>query len=184
MSNTFMSAGSAKSTGGSTFVTNMSLDRSYVYSVLGATPAATPTDIVTLSGSATRLVRVRKIVLSGFATAAGTLAISLLRRSTAHSGGTSTTPAITQLDTRDPAPTAVARLFTANPTVGTLVSPFQSFRLNMGVAAAVGAPITLDLLETEGFVLNGTSEFLAINGNGGTVPTAGVLDIAIYWTEE
>lgn len=180
----FNSAGNIKSTGGNVFGTNMSLDACYVYSVVGATPAATPTDIITLTGSASKLIRVRKIILGGLATAAGSLIISLIRRSTAASGGTSTAPTPLKMRNGDVAATATVALYTANPTVGTAVGTLQSVRVPLQLTAAMAQPVQLDFAETPGICLQGTSDILAINGAGGTVPTNGVLDIAIYWTEE
>lgn len=180
----FNSAGNIKSTGGNVFGTNMSLDACYVYSTVGATPAATPTDILTLTGSASKLIRVRKIVLGGLATAAGSLILSLIRRSAANSGGTSTAPTPQKMWTGNVAATATLALYTANPTTGSAVGTLQSVRVPLQLTAAMVPPIQLDFAETQGIVLQGTSDILAINGAGAAVPTNGVLDIAVYWSEE
>jgi hypothetical protein len=180
----FPTAGSVSLATGENIFTAMSLAPTYSYQVLGATPAATATDVIVLQGSATKLVRIRRIYLGGFATAAGSVTFSLIRRSTAGSGGTSTAPTPVKLATSSPAASAAVRLFTANPTVGTAVATIQSGRINMGVAAAIGAPVLLDFYETSGIILSGTSDYLALTLNGSTIPTAGVLDAAFYWTEE
>jgi hypothetical protein len=61
---------------------------SFAVAGVGITPAATPTDLLTITGSATRTVHIRRITVSGLATTAGTMDVSLVRRSTADAGGT------------------------------------------------------------------------------------------------
>src|ERR1700688_4907112 len=50
--------------------------------------AATPTDVLVIQGSATRTVRIKSIMLSGYANVAGQLVFTVVRRSSANSGGT------------------------------------------------------------------------------------------------
>jgi hypothetical protein len=52
------------------------------------TPAASATDILTINGSSSRTIRVKRISLSGIATSAVSIPISLIRRSTANGTGT------------------------------------------------------------------------------------------------
>jgi hypothetical protein len=60
------------------------------FAVTGAaiTPAATPTDLLVITGSPTATVHIRRITISGVATTAGTMDVSLVRRSSNDKGGT------------------------------------------------------------------------------------------------
>jgi hypothetical protein len=167
--------------------------RTYKYSSLGNTPAATPTDLFTITGSATKTVRVTKIVISGLATAAGQLNPLIIRRSSADSGGTSTAPALLPRDsvnstTSGTAATATLALYTANPaSLGTTVGTLDSCRLFLQVAAG-GSPdvcvFSYGTNDDQLTVLRGTTDILAINFAGAAVPTNGVIDIDVELTEE
>src|SRR5487761_1000216 len=78
---------------------------------LSVTPAATATDIWTLLGSSTKIVRLLKLIISGLATAAATVDIQLIIRSTADSAGTATTPVLVANDSNSSAATAVVSLY-------------------------------------------------------------------------
>lgn len=182
---TFRSAGMPKAAGGSAVVTDFGFERCYSYSSSANTPAAAPTDVLVLQGSASKLIRVRKIMVSGLATTAGQLVCNLIRRSAANTGGTSTTPAGVSLHPGNGTATGVVWLYTANPSaLGSAVGTLLSFRVNMGVATAIGPQVQFDFRGTQGIVLRGTSDYLAFNFGGGTVPAGGVLDFNIIWSEE
>lgn len=160
----------------------------YGFSVFGMTPAATATDIVTLGGAAGKVIRVRQIVISGVATANGNVPIVIHRRTTANSGGTSTTPTPGQRDGTDDAATAVVRQYSANAaSLGTSIAPIDGGRL--GISATGSASIDRFVaqygwLNEKAPVLRSATDFLAINLNGATLPAGLVMDVAIWWTEE
>lgn len=159
----------------------------YCYASQANTPAATPTDIFKIAGSATKVIRITRIAIGGIATTAGYLKIALVRRSTAGSGGTSTTVIGGKHDTNDPTASATLTLFTANPTVGTAVATLHNGRVFLPLVTATGsAGLVWDFTQRneEGIVLRGTTDILAINGVGDTVPSGGVLDLDITWLEE
>jgi hypothetical protein len=160
----------------------------YGVSGLLNTPAATTTDFLTITGSATKTVRIKRIALSGAATTAGSLLISLVRRSTANSGGTSTAPTRVQHDTADAAPTATVALYSANPTaVGTAVGNIHGGRLFLNVATTATPDRLVFEFSTrndEAIVLRGTGQILAVNFNAFAVPAGGAVDFDIEWTEE
>ena len=163
---------------------NSTMKSTYSASV-GFVPAASATDICTISGSATKNVRVRRVTLTGVGDAVQNRAIAFNKRSTANSGGTSTTPTVVPYDSAFSAGTAVVRAYTANPTTGTLVGmvadPLVLFgNLTTGPATTyeakfgeLGSPI----------VLRGVAQSLAVNLNGATVTTP-VVTCTIEWTEE
>src|SRR6266480_1613673 len=86
------------------------------------TPGAAPTDIITLAGSGTKTIHVTQVRITIESTTSGVADVLLVRRSSAASGGTSTTPTIAKLATANAAATAVCTVYTANPTTGTLVA--------------------------------------------------------------
>jgi len=150
------------------------------------TPAATATDFYTIIGSASKTVRVHRITVSGLATAAATVDIQLLKRSTADSGGASSAPAITPHDSNGgPTATAVISLWSANPTLGTLVGAYRTRKLNLGAAGSAGT-IEWRFSDTndQALVLRGVAENLALNWNGAAVPAGTSLDIEIEFVED
>lgn len=156
----------------------------------GVTTAANPTDIFTLTGSSTKVIRVKRIGVSGSATNPATRDLLVIKRSTANTGGTSTTPSVVPLDSDDVAGTAVFRAYTANPTVGTSIGEIRRFKLVIpqavplgGVGASRVEDFTFADLGQKSVVLRGTSEVLSINMNGVTL-TGGSMDCFIEWTEE
>jgi len=151
-------------------------------------PAATPTDILQIQGSATTIVKVRQIVITGTATAASNILPTLVRRSTAATAGTPTVQTLQKRDTGSNAATAVVSSFAANPApVGTLVATVDGGRLNIAPAANGGIDrlvFQYSWLNDQALTLRGTSDFLCFNLGGGAWPAGGLLDISIVLTEE
>lgn len=153
--------------------------------------ASTATDFFTLTGSATKTIRIIRIGMSATQTTSAEVNLILLKRSTANSGGTSTSPTIVPNDSGDAAGTAVARAYTANPTsLGSLVGNLRNFKLTVPVIA-VGGNATAPIEQIEyfgdkfgkGLVLRGTGEVFALNLNSATV-TGNNFSVWIEWTEE
>lgn len=156
------------------------------YATSGLTPAATATDIVQISGSASKVVRVTRISVSGLATAAATLDLLLVRRSAANTGGTSTSLTAAQHDTNDVAPTAAVIVYTANPAgLGASAGTVRGAKLNLGAAGSAGT-VTWDFTvrNAKGVILRGTAQQLCLNLNGQTIPAGASLDIDVEATEE
>jgi hypothetical protein len=157
----------------------------YGISAIGVTPAATPTDLLTVYGSATKAVRIKLITVSGLATTAGTMDVSLVKRTAVNTAGTSTSPTIALFDSTDATATAVAAQYSVNPTSVGAGSALATKKLNLGVAGAAGS-ITFDFAtrNDKALILHGVVQGLAINLNGGTVPTGGTLSYSVEWEEE
>src|SRR6478609_414079 len=84
-------------------------------------PVTGATDLVTIIGS-TKLVRLVRVVFSAtILTTAINGSVSIVKRSTADTAGTSTAPALIPLDSGNAVATAVVAAYTANPTLGTTV---------------------------------------------------------------
>lgn len=150
----------------------------YDSAIGGLVAAATCTDLFEIAGSATKIVWVEEIRLSGVATAAIGQEVHLIRRSTANTSGTATTPALVPRKTGDAAATAVVKAYTANPTTGTPVGTIRVARY-LVVAVATGIPdqLVFDLRGRNGgrgVRLSGVAEGLMVNLNAGS-PGAGNL---------
>jgi hypothetical protein len=139
-------------------------------------------DVFQLQGSATKIIRVRRIILVGTAGAGSSVTVTLTRRSTADTGGTAVTPAIASMDTNNASATAVATTFnTMSPTQGTVTYPiqrqlvyfpatgFQADVMRWEYGTANEQPITL----------RGTSDYVGLFVNA---PSTIVL--TVIWTEE
>jgi len=160
---------------------------SYTIAPLPFTPGATPQDVCTLTGSATKTVIVSGAIITTTQTTAGLNAWSLLKRSTANTGGTSVTAPGIPVDSLSPAATAVARAYTVNPTAGTLVGRYSVRHVASPApgAVGVGAAVQQVAFATLGaIVLRGTGEVLAWNLNGVALPTGLSVSCSFDWSEQ
>ena len=175
----------AYDTGGLLRTTNEGKRGTYAVAAVGVTPATTPTDMVLISGSTTETIRIKSVTVSGLATTAGTMDVSLIKRTTANTGGTATNPTPAQFDSTDAAPTATVSQYSVNPTaLGTGVALFTK-KLNFGLAGAAGS-VTFDFAtrNDKALLLRGVAHGLAINFNGGAVPSGGTISYAIEFEED
>jgi len=171
------------------FALNDGLKATYSASITALASAASCTDLFTITGSATKTVRITRLEISGQATTAAAVQIVLLVRSAANLTGTSTAPTLVPHDSASAAATAVVKAYTVNPgTLGTLVGNIKVAYVFLAApaTATVGSePLFLDfgVRPSQAIVLRGTSQVLAINLNAATV-TGGAFDINIEFTEE
>lgn len=161
----------------------------YRGAIIPVTPPSSPTDIVTLCGSATKIVRVTSITLGSTQTTQGINDWYLVKRSTANTGGTSTAIASVPLDSAFGAATAVMRRYTANPTLGTLVGNMFIDNILSPVVAPGSSSATSYTPNTWDFtnnplVLRGDAECMAVNFGGAARPSGLSVNIDITWTEE
>jgi hypothetical protein len=162
--------------------------QTYTFFTGNFVPGVTPTDILQIQGSATKIVKLRSIVLTGTATAASVIVPTLVRRSTANSGGTSAGGTFAKRDNNDLAPTAVLTTWSANPTaLGTLVATLDGSRLSIAPASNGGIDRMLfqyTWLNEKAPTLRGLNDFFCLNLGGIAWPAGGALDMQIYMTEE
>jgi hypothetical protein len=168
----------------------------YSAAIVGLVPGSSATDIFTLTGSATKTIRVTKIEIGGTTTSATAAALDvlLLKRKTANSGGTSTgSPTPVAHDSTSPTVSATVLAYTAVPTTGTLVGTAlrnQKLMLMLATLTATDFPQNDKLIwdfgnrPAQALVLRGIADVLAINLNGATPTATASFDIAIEWTEE
>lgn len=159
----------------------------YSAAFTGLVPAAAATDVFTILGSATKTIRITRIVVSVSTTAGSGVAenISLVKRSTADSAGTSTTATLVPHDSADGAATSVIRGYTANPTLGTAVGTLRAVRSAATTAGSIVQEIEwiFGNRPAKAIVLRGTSEQLCVNFGGVTI-TGPVSCFSVEWTEE
>ena len=170
-------------------VTTPAKKQTYSAVVTGLVPAASATDFFTITGSATKAVRVRSVGCTGTSTAAGALAVTLIERSAADTGGTSTAPTAVPLDSTDAAATATVAAYTANPSaLGTSIGAVTSGLL-MTIAPAsaslngVGFSYRPDDVNQTP-TLHGTGQVLAVNAGGASFTSGASLTCRVTWTEE
>lgn len=163
----------------------------YTYSAVAvaATPAATATDFLTLTGSASRTIKVLRwrVAVSVTAGSASPFDVQLVKRSAANTGGTATTPTAVPWDSTFPAAGATARLYSANPTLGTPVGALRALRATTttgtGQLALLQGEFELVDPQHGPVVLRGAAEVLALNFNGAS-PANAVVTSEVVWTEE
>lgn len=152
------------------------------------TGASSCTDLVRISGSSTKTVFVQEVRVSATATAAKTLDLRLVKRSTANADGTSSAGTAVPHDSDDGAATAAILLYTANPTVGTETGVVRSRRYTIGTVdnAAGAMEVVFDLKGYnggKGLRLEGTAQGLTINLDGETPGSGNAFSGSITWIE-
>jgi len=160
-----------------------SVRKAYSASILGLVPASSATDVFTLTGSATQVVKILRARISGTKTTGGINDVVFLGRSSANSGGASTSPTIVRYDAGTTAATATVKAYTSNPSpLGALVGNYSACKIPFGATTITTNPI-FEWIPLIPVILDGTSEVFSVNLNGVTL-TGGNLDINIEWTEE
>ena len=174
-------------------ITSVLRNPTYSAVSVGLVPAASATDIFCISGSATKSVAVRQIVISGTAGTAITTPVVLLRRVALDTGGTAATglalPVAATNSSGDTAATAVLTAYTANPTINdSSPSLLQGPAVSFATTTTANQPTILKSgtqvdLFTKGWDLHGAAQQLCLNLNGASV-SSGVLALSIQWTEQ
>ena len=150
--------------------------------------AATATDIFTIFGSGTKIVRVTYIRYRAYSTAGGIKTVALIKRSTADTGGTAVALTAIPLDSANAAATAVVNSYTANPTLGSTVGNISTIVLGQ---AAVTTVTPIDNVEWRFGVQNGQAGVLRGTGQGFVINLLGAATqsgengyFEVEWTEE
>lgn len=165
---------------------------SYFAALGNNTPAATPTDVAILTGSATKLVKVTRIRITVGATSSGAVEYRLMK----YSGGTQSAVNTAfanathsgAMDSSDVASTVIAAglagVYTGNPassgtTVGIMSDWTTTILANAGVQFLYECTIPSKCI-----TLRGTAQSVAVNGNGHTLLTGEKVGVEFNWTEE
>ena len=164
----------------------------YRAAIAGLVAVTGCTDLFTLTGSDTKVVKITHVELNGTeATAPQFIDVLGIVRSTANLTGTDTQPAAVPLDSADAAATAVVRAYTANPgTLGTTVGTIEAESVYLPLADTPTIPpyrLSWDFGSRPGakaVVLHGAAEVFALNLAAVAIPNATSISVSIEWTEE
>lgn len=148
--------------------------------------AAAATDIYVIGGSASNVVKVKRVIFSATATAGKTIDAVLIKRSVANTGGTfvGTTPPCKNDSGNGSAPADLkVGKYTANPTVGASAGVARWDRYTLQAADTGGNVDRLiwDFVGRNGqpMTLRGVTEQLCVNLNGVTLGAGSVIDISL-----
>ena len=161
----------------------------YSYRADNITPVANATDVLLLVGAKGKCIRVTKIAISGSATAAALLDMTITKRTFINIGGTFTIPTATKYDPFDPAPSGVLHLYTANPTSlgnGTGLEGDKIYLHAQTTPAGEPTHWSVDYtgIEAKCPILRSANDCVSIGFAGQTIPDGTSLFMYIEWTEE
>lgn len=159
------------------------------------TPFATAAlALVTVIGSATKTVRIQRILIGGVATALADTLFRLTRVSVIGTGGTVVAPTIAKNDTNSAAATAVVQHYTtAAQSTGTVVSALSHWRQFIATVTTPATAYTNPTYQVfpecgiggQSLVLRGVADMIQIeNLNAGNLGAATVLEYVIEWVED
>lgn len=144
---------------------------------------ASQTDMCSLQGSATKTIKVRRIAFGNVPTTAYSEVVAVVKRSTANSGAGSAL-ATAAYDTSNAATSvAQAEIWTAAPTLGTIIGVLADVTIPFGISTSSSAPYYFEWGQRgQPIVLRGVAQSVAINLN--TVTLTGTVSCLFEWTEE
>lgn len=160
----------------------------YSAAVVALAPAASATDFLTLTGSATATIEITDAQCTGISTANSVATVEAVTRSTADTSGTPVAMTAVPHDSNLAAATAAVTGYSANPTVGTLVGIVRAGKLSLGMAASstmVSQPLEWKFGEGENqsIILRGTGQVFALNGAGASFSSGAALNCSVTWLE-
>lgn len=148
------------------------------------------TDIFTIFGSASKLVKVTRLqIMATIATAAALFDVLLSKRSAATTAGTPVAGVVIPLDSTNAAGTALVKGYSAAPTAGAALGNVGTAKLYLPIT---GTPSPLDRALVfefgnrpgQAIALRGVAQGLALTLNGATPADVTSWDINVEWTEE
>lgn len=160
------------------------------------TPQATAAvTLFSIQGSATKTVRVKRIMVGGVATALSDTLCQLVRTSALGAGGTIVSPTVAKLDTSAAAASAVVSHYTttlkaAGTPVGGPIATMRLFQDTVTTPTVASREATMVFPERgapigQALVLRGTGEFLEFqNINAGNLAAGSVIDYVVEWEED
>lgn len=152
--------------------------------------AASPTDWITIVGSATKTTTISRLSVCGIdASTAAVMYVAVIKRSTADAAGTSTPVTAVNLSGTPTSATASVNIYTANPTLGTAVGTLNVKPVNLSPSGAGCVFLDYGLHSPAGgpgpLVLGlSASQQVAINLMGQTLPTGTALTWSIETSEK
>lgn len=149
--------------------------------------ASGATDYFCVTGGAGKTIIVKRIKYSAIGASTTQVPLTLVKRSSTDTGGTSTTLVDVPHDSTNAAPIAVVQAYTANPTLGALVGNLRTISYTVVASNSNNQSIDIRELtfgteEDQGVVLRGAAEQTCLNFNG-TVVSGVKMDISAEWRE-
>jgi hypothetical protein len=140
-----------------------------------------------LLGSASKTIRITKLIVSGNVPTTATNVIVAFQICSAPTGGTSSTSGLTigTYDSNNPAVSATAKYYTAAPTGGATTQTFLDvLDYTLGAPAAVSAPYIANFGQRSAQcpTIRGTSQAFCLFF--GSAPSSSAYTFTIEWTEE
>jgi hypothetical protein len=135
------------------------------YAAAGVSALAAAGDVYCVQGSDTQNVQITKIGISALATAANTVGVSVIVRSSANIGGSPNNVAIESYDQNKPAATATATSYDTAGVVGTAIATVRNANVVVGAKGSSNTAIgeILFRFEPSPLLLRGSSQFACIN---------------------
>ena len=172
---------------GSAKMTSWSNTPVWSYALQAYVPASQPTDVIVIRGSATKTLKIQSIIISAESNTASALSASIIRRTTAPTGGTSTTLIGTPHDISDGSASASVSFYTVNPTVGTVYGAGNGFlgcqQLICGNNGAVQAiPVKWNFggeMDVKPIILRGINDYICISLGGASYTAIAALKLDI-----
>jgi hypothetical protein len=155
------------------------------------TSIGTGTDIAVMPGNATNTVLLTGIRFTCVQTTAGIINLSILKRSTADTVGTTQAMTVVPDDSNYAAASSAPVAYTAPPTKGTLVGALDIQRVGC-LAAATASPndiyISPSNWRMKPIVLRGTAQQVAVNvatpiDGAGTAIAGSIINVTFEWIE-
>lgn len=159
--------------------------QTYRASSVAFVPPASATDVCTLTGSASKTIRVTRAFISGTTTSGSAIKLTVqwIKRSTADTGGTAISATAFALDSNNSAATATVNHYTANPTLGTTVGVIKAISTSVQATGLTSNESSYEEHDSaQPVVLRGTSQQMSINLNGTSV-TGPVFSCTWEWVE-
>lgn len=167
---------------------------SYAATGIGIAPAASATDIACIQGSATAVIRVQSIRVSGTAGTSIIVPVVIAKRASLNTGGTPATgtalPAAAKLDSNNGTAGASFNAWTANPTIVDsspgLIGAANLVLTKTDLTGGAAAVETLFDWSRAVFhqkpILRAAAQNICVNLNA-TSPSSGLVNVTFTWTE-
>lgn len=162
---------------------NSTMKPTYSATVSGIAAVAAQSDMCSLAGSASKTMKVRRIYFSNVPTTAYTEPVAIVKRSTASTGAGTAIPTVTYDSINSATTAALAEVWTAAPTVGTLVGVLADLALPFGISTSANVPYLFEFGRlAQPIVLRGVAQQVAVNLSG--ITFTGTVGCTFEWTEE
>lgn len=157
----------------------------------GIIPVSSATDVACITGSATKVVRLQSVQVSGTAGTLVSLPVLLNKHTVANTGGTAAVttalPVPMKLDSRSPTATATTTAYTANPTIDATAAQMDVITTTLTTTGTTvsSTKAFFDYKSRpymEAPTLRGVAQQYCVN-LGAVSVSSGLLAVSFLWTE-